>query len=68
MSSPGKRCPFCGSTETTKQSDFGTSLMVKQYYCNSCKTVFEWVKWGDEETMLDLPGFLKDAPDYEEKS
>lgn len=59
MTSEAKKCPFCGSRETEKYADFGTALMVKQYYCNHCKTVFEWVKWGDDETDLDLPDFLR---------
>ncbi|MFQ5605907.1 MAG: hypothetical protein ACE5HS_21770 [bacterium] len=53
------KCPFCGATETQKQADFGTSIMVKQYYCRACKTVFEWIKWGENESNLDLPDFLK---------
>ncbi|MFQ5753746.1 MAG: hypothetical protein ACE5HI_17295 [bacterium] len=61
MNSSNKKCPFCDSTDTQKQSDFGTSVMVKQYYCRSCKTVFEWIKWGDKDATLDLPDFLKDA-------
>lgn len=58
-SSPSKPCPFCGSKDTTKQSDFGTSIMVTQHYCNQCRTVFEYIKWGDDENTLDLPGFLE---------
>jgi hypothetical protein len=61
MDLPKKTCPFCGSRDTEKQSDFGTSVMVKQYYCRGCKTVFEWIKWGDSEANLDLPEFLKDS-------
>ncbi len=56
---PAKTCPFCGSTDTAKQADFGTSVMVRQYYCRACRTVFEWVKWGDDESDLDLPTVLK---------
>ncbi len=62
MSSPQKTCPFCGADDTVKQADFGTSLMVSQYYCRACHTVFEWVKWGDDQARLDLPDFLKDRP------
>lgn len=51
-------CPFCGSRETEKQSDFGTSLMVRLHYCRGCRTSFEAVKWGDD-AGLDLPPFLK---------
>lgn len=53
-----KRCPFCGSREVSKQSDFSTSLMVALYYCEPCKSSFEAIKWGDAEAELDLPDFL----------
>jgi hypothetical protein len=51
-------CPFCGSQETEKQSDFGTSLMVRSHYCRRCRSSFEAIKWGDVSTPLDLPSFL----------
>ena len=37
-------CPFCGDTETEQFSAFGSALSVGQYYCRSCRTVFEWMK------------------------
>lgn len=52
-----KTCPFCGSTRTEKQSDFGTSLMVASHYCPDCNSYFEAIKWG-EKAELDVPGFL----------
>lgn len=58
MTFSNKTCPFCGSTNTAKQSDFGTSVMVRQFYCHHCRSVFEWIKWGDD-SGLDLPDFLK---------
>jgi enoyl-CoA hydratase len=51
-------CPFCGSRETEKQSDFGTSLMVRLLYCRTCRSSFEAIKWGDD-AGLDLPDFLR---------
>lgn len=39
------RCPFCGSTDSEQFSTFGSSLSLSQYYCNSCRTVFEAFKW-----------------------
>jgi len=60
MDSRKKNCPFCGSIDTQKLSDFGTSVMVKQYYCNGCRTVFEWIKWGDDDN-LDVPEFLRNG-------
>ena len=64
MTSTPKRCPFCGSTDTSKGSDFGTSLMVAMHYCRHCKSHFEAIKWGEREE-LDVPSFLAatDRPD-----
>jgi transposase-like protein len=59
MSVTAKQCPFCRSTETEKQADFSTSLMVSLYYCRSCRSSFEAIKWGDRTVELDLPGFLE---------
>lgn len=50
-------CPFCGSSDTVKEADFGTSLMVNRQYCRRCRSFFEAVKWGSGEE-LDLPAFL----------
>ena len=56
-----KTCPFCASANTSREADFGTSIMVSQHYCHHCKSVFEWIKWGDDDSGLDLPNFLKDS-------
>lgn len=45
------RCPFCGGTDTELFSAFGSQLSVSQYWCRSCRTVFEWLKWRDEDTL-----------------
>ncbi|HEX9729880.1 MAG TPA: hypothetical protein VGA37_15395 [Gemmatimonadales bacterium] len=58
MDDPVTRCPFCRSTDTTKQADFSTSLMVRLHYCNQCRSSFEAIKWGDAEAVLDLPSFM----------
>jgi hypothetical protein len=58
MVTPAKHCPFCRSTETEKQADFSTSLMVSLYYCRRCRSSFEAIKWGDRTVELDLPAFL----------
>lgn len=60
MTDSAKPCPFCQSTQTRKLADFSTSLMVKLYYCEGCKTTFEAIKWGDTSAPLDLPEFLTD--------
>lgn len=38
-------CPFCAGVETELHSPFGTALSVATYWCRSCHTAFEWVKW-----------------------
>lgn len=40
-------CPFCGSSDVVKDSDFGPEVSKSQYYCNACGTPFERIKWGD---------------------
>jgi hypothetical protein len=52
------RCPFCESTNTRKESDFGTTLAYAQFYCIDCRTVFEWLKWEDNVDDQSLPRFL----------
>lgn len=37
-------CPFCLGLETEQFSAFGSALSVSQYYCRTCRTVFEWMK------------------------
>ncbi|WP_429842918.1 hypothetical protein [Brevibacillus sp. FIR094] len=38
-------CSFCDSTDVTLMSPFGTAQLVRQYYCNACKSVFEFIRW-----------------------
>ncbi len=59
MKTKNKKCTFCGSTNTEKQSDFGTSIMVTPHFCLDCKSAFEWIKWGEDDSHLDLPEYLK---------
>ncbi|WP_449280303.1 PaaD-like zinc ribbon domain-containing protein [Lentibacillus salinarum] len=42
------KCPFCSSDDVNKIAPFGTAQLVSQYYCNQCKSVFEYVRWRDE--------------------
>jgi hypothetical protein len=59
MDGQTKACPFCGSANTEKRSDFGTSLMVAWHYCLQCRSSFESIKWGEPDDRLDLPAFLR---------
>ncbi|WP_428841945.1 hypothetical protein [Halobacillus naozhouensis] len=39
------QCPFCSSGDVELIAPFGTAQLVRQYYCNHCKSVFEYIKW-----------------------
>ena len=39
------RCPFCGEEDSEQFAAFGSALSTSQYYCRSCRTVFEFMKW-----------------------
>ena len=45
-------CPFCDSTDTEMIALFGQQMMTSQYYCRNCRTVFEAVKWDDENSKF----------------
>jgi late competence protein required for DNA uptake (superfamily II DNA/RNA helicase) len=48
-------CPFCASRETELFSLFSQFLLCSQYYCRSCKTVFDVVRW-QEPPQKELDG------------
>ncbi len=37
-------CPYCGSTDTTRENPFGPTLCRAIHYCRSCKQPFEQFK------------------------
>lgn len=37
-------CPYCDSTNTELQSEFGSTACKSQYYCNDCNEPFEHFK------------------------
>jgi len=41
----GPTCPFCGSTDTERESAFGSEVSAEQHYCHGCHTVFERIKY-----------------------
>ncbi len=41
-------CAFCGSEQTEFVALFGQFLLVSQYYCHNCHSVFEWCKLQDD--------------------
>lgn len=39
-------CPFCDSTESEVHSLFGSHASVTTYWCRSCRSPFEHMRWG----------------------
>jgi hypothetical protein len=39
-------CPFCESEDTELHSLFGSHASVTTYWCRSCRSPFEQMKWG----------------------
>ncbi len=46
------RCPFCESDNTELLSLFGQNLLSSTWYCRSCKTAFEAVRWDADDHEL----------------
>lgn len=40
-------CPFCEGDDTRLLTPFGGQLTVAQYWCNRCRTGFDYIKWED---------------------
>lgn len=40
-------CPFCDGSDTRLLNPFGGQLSVAQYWCNVCRTGFEYIKWEE---------------------
>ena len=38
-------CPFCGGSETELMSAFGSHASVSTYWCRTCRSPFELMKW-----------------------
>lgn len=38
------KCPYCGSEQTERKNDFGSTLCRSIHYCNSCQQPFEAFK------------------------
>ncbi|GAA4539181.1 hypothetical protein [Pseudonocardia xishanensis] len=41
----GVSCPACGSADTRLQSLFGGAASEVTYFCQGCRSCFQWVKW-----------------------
>lgn len=52
-------CPFCGRRRTELLNPFGPHASVASYWCRTCRSPFEFMKWG--RTGDDAPGGPSDA-------
>jgi ring-1,2-phenylacetyl-CoA epoxidase subunit PaaD len=43
-------CPYCDSTESELFSLYGSTLLSSQYVCRACHTVFDVVRFDDEDS------------------
>jgi ring-1,2-phenylacetyl-CoA epoxidase subunit PaaD len=41
---PGIQCPYCGSNDTNKVSEFGSTSCKAYHRCNQCLSTFEYFK------------------------
>ena len=51
---PSVVCLFCESTDVEMMSLFGQTLLGSQYYCRECKSIFEVVRFDDEDDVDEL--------------
>lgn len=50
--SPLKRevhCAFCDSADVELFSLYGQTLLGTQYYCNNCRSIFEAIRFDEED-------------------
>lgn len=48
--SPLVRCPYCGSARAHQESAYGASVCRSIWYCESCRSPFEVMRWLGSET------------------
>ncbi|MEZ4417306.1 MAG: hypothetical protein R3E10_16240 [Gemmatimonadota bacterium] len=54
-------CPFCEGTETELFSAFGSQLSVSTYWCRTCRSPFEVMKWTSAAGGYSRPGCERDG-------
>ena len=47
------KCAFCESTDVELFSLYGQTLLGSQYYCNNCRSIFEVIRFDDEDLELE---------------
>jgi hypothetical protein len=43
------KCAFCESTDVELFSLYGQTLLGSQYYCNNCRSIFESIRFDEED-------------------
>ena len=43
------QCLYCESTDVELLSLYGQTLLGSQYYCRACKSIFEVIRFDDED-------------------
>lgn len=52
-------CPFCDGRRTELMNAFGPHASVASYWCRTCRSPFEFMKWGRRAD--DRPGGPSDS-------
>jgi hypothetical protein len=47
-------CPFCKQSDTELHSAFGSQLSVCTYWCRTCHTAFEYLKWRERNDGVQM--------------
>jgi len=43
------KCVFCDSTDVELFSLYGQTLLGSQYYCHNCRSIFEAIRFDEED-------------------
>ena len=47
------QCAFCESTDVEFFSLYGQTLLGTQYYCQNCKSIFEVIRFDEDDLESD---------------
>jgi len=49
------RCPWCGGSDVEQSALFGQTLLSSTWFCHTCRSAFECVRWTAEQLRQTLP-------------
>ena len=55
-SSKPAKCAFCDSGDTELFSLYGNTLLSSQYYCRTCRTIFDVIRFDEPEPTGQMLG------------